>query len=145
MRFLPVNVIPIFLGSIPYEPPGAQIRYLDVFYKVPPAVGLQIMGCDRPVSDIVGFTVIGAHELDGTLGFTTEYTEPSDGIIGFSVGGEEDLDSTEGFVVVSSEDEPQVEGFISLMDDSDVGVEGFTVTEDDTNDPQVTGFMVEDQ
>ena len=69
MRVLPIHVIPIFLDSGVLPDPGvggcgAQIRYFDVYYRVPPVVGFSIIGCACDSPELAGFFVEGPRPQD---------------------------------------------------------------------------------
>lgn len=89
MRILPIHVIPIFLERVVPGVQGAQIRYFDVYYRVPPAVGFHVVGCPAEDSGVMGFSVSSeTPEVPPVVGFNVTHSISESGVIGFIVGDE---------------------------------------------------------
>jgi hypothetical protein len=127
MRILPIHVIPIFLGTTLPGGVGAQLKAFDVFYKLPPVVGWQVIGSPEFDCGVMGFVAEGEENREEpVVGFTAEIPatdfivgwqvsespEPDEGVTGFIVEEENSEDPVVGFTAESSELPDSVAGFI---------------------------------
>jgi len=143
MRIFPIHVIPIFLnqGTITGQI-GAQIKDFDAYYKLPPAVGFHIIGCEEETF-VSGFSVICEDKCEETVtGFNVSRKVPDYGVQGFSILGEDPEDTVQGFSVTRKEEAVGAVGFsVSSEEESDT-IRCFSVTYE-ISDPAVVGFIVE--
>lgn len=87
-RILPYSVIPIFLnrGTITGQI-GAQLYSFDVFYKLPPAVGFHVLGCEE-IAGVVGFNIAADIPMESVTGLSI-ISRPLDAVMGFNVESED--------------------------------------------------------
>ena len=144
MRVLPACVIPIFLGRTTCWPVAAQLSFFDVYYRTPPVVGFQVMGCEP--------------DEEGLAGFTVMYDAPAEPPIGFEVSEQRPQDHMAGFVVLGDDTIETPIGFEAHEDIPDSAPAGFTATEEgplespfgldvqtDSPDEALAGFFVEEK
>jgi hypothetical protein len=132
MRILPIHVIPIFLGQTAGRPIGAQVRFFDAFYRLPPVVGFDVIGCEPPSSPVTGFVVMGRDPLPAVQGFYVDSEVVQEtGIMGFEVEATTQDEGVAGFEVFEDEPYEGIAGFEVNEDEPKCGVVGFTAKEDD--------------
>lgn len=145
MRMLPNHVIPIFFNQgIITGQIGAQVKAFDVYYRLPPAVGFHVIGCNEDTG-IFGFSVRTEKPEDTILGFSATRKVEDYGVKGFSVLTESkpETETIKGFSVTRPVPSSDIKGFSVMTETESETIRCFNVTYT-PKDYGVMGFIVEE-